>query len=56
MKKSDYKATGEITKAESIIARNKAITNLVKAKEIESIKMKSGKKYVRIDNRTLVLK
>jgi hypothetical protein len=56
MKKQDYKPAGEITHKEIKISREKAIKNLEVAKKIEKENILKGKRYIRVDKRTLLLK
>lgn len=56
MKKPDYSAVGEISSKEVKQSRERALKNLEKAKKIEAMKIQAGKKYVRIDKRTLILR
>lgn len=56
MRKQDYRPTGEITHKEIKISREKAIKNLEVAKKIEKENILKGKRYIRVDKRTLLLK
>jgi tRNA A58 N-methylase Trm61 len=55
MRTPDYNPAGEITTTEQKQARIKAMKNLEKAKELETVAMQAGKRYKKTDNKTYKL-